>query len=64
MDYFKEGDVFEDSMPNWNDSVIGAHVWNKLSANLMVNKDSNLQLYARLARPSCPKIFEIAPPHF
>ena len=43
--------------------VIGSHVWNKLSSNKPIYKNSN-QLYVQLARSSCPFIYEIAPKIF
>ena len=46
-----------------DESVVGAHVWNKLTADLVVNKKSD-QLYVHLARSSCPLIFEVAPNEF
>lgn len=44
---------------DWDESVIGAHVWNSLSSKWVVRKDSN-QYYVQLARSSCPRILDIA----
>jgi lactosylceramide 4-alpha-galactosyltransferase len=42
---------------------VGAHVWNSLSSEWVVNKNSN-QYYAQMARLSCPRIFNVAPQQF
>lgn len=46
-----------------DDRVLGAHVWNKLSADQPVRKNST-QLFSRLARDHCPLIYSIAPDTF
>ena len=59
--YFSERD--SNDHPNWGSKTIGAHVWNSFSAKLPVRKSSN-QYYTQMARTSCPKTFELAPPEF
>jgi hypothetical protein len=62
-DYFyKRGDKKEDRV-NWDESIVGAHVWNSLSSQWVVNKNSN-QYYTQIARSSCPRIINVAPEQF
>jgi adenylosuccinate synthase len=51
------------SLPNWDEDVIGVHVWNNLSAKRKVFKFSD-QMYAQLAKLYCPLVFSIAPEIF
>lgn len=63
-DYFnKLGDDARRLMESWDESVIGAHVWNSLSADTQVKKESN-QLYIQIARASCPQTLQVAPEEF
>ncbi len=49
---------------NWlTEEVVGVHVWNRMSQNELVYKNSS-QAYTRLARQHCPVIFYIAPEIF
>jgi lactosylceramide 4-alpha-galactosyltransferase len=45
------------------EDVVGVHVWNRMSQNELVYKNSS-QDYTRLARQHCPVIFSIAPEIF
>ncbi|XP_032784075.1 lactosylceramide 4-alpha-galactosyltransferase [Daphnia magna] len=45
------------------ETVIGVHVWNKLSKNQPIYKNST-QDYIRLARAHCPNVFSAAPDVF
>ena len=56
---FKEYFIENSSLPNLGENVIGAHVWNKLSATIKVSKFSN-QMYAQLAKSQCPLVFSTA----
>ncbi|KAI9557890.1 hypothetical protein GHT06_014642 [Daphnia sinensis] len=47
----------------WDESVVAAHVYNKLTAHMTIYKNSN-QLYVQLARSSCPRVFDAAPNQF
>ncbi|KAI9552518.1 hypothetical protein GHT06_022884 [Daphnia sinensis] len=53
----------EEKSYEWDEFVLGAHVWNSLSAGWKVHKNSN-QLYVDIARSSCPRIFDVAPEEF
>lgn len=59
--YFTNRD--ESDHPDWGGATIGAHVWNSFSADIPVRKSSN-QYYTQIARTSCPKTFQSAPPEF
>ncbi|KAI9552286.1 hypothetical protein GHT06_022650 [Daphnia sinensis] len=62
-DYFYKRDDTPQDKLSWDESVVGAHVWNSLSSKWLVNKYSN-QYYAQMARSSCPRIFDVAPEQF
>ena len=61
--YFNSSTVAENVMMLNTNKPIGVHVWNKLSANKIVRKKSDV-LYMQLARHSCPRIWDIAPDKF
>ena len=56
--FYKRTDTID-----WDESVVGAHVWNSLSSKWVVDKSSN-QYYTQMARSSCPRVFQVAPDQF
>ena len=56
--FYKRTDTID-----WDESVVGAHVWNSLSSKWTVDKSSN-QYYTQMARSSCPRVFQVAPEQF
>ena len=48
---------------DWDELVVGAHVWNSLSSKWTVDKCSN-KYYTQMAHSSCPRVFQVAPDQF
>ena len=44
---------------DWDNKVLASHVWNKMSSQRPVFKNSTA-LYSEMARLYCPKVFAIA----
>lgn len=63
-EYFeRRGQDAQNEMDSWDESVIGTHIWNSLSGQWTVKKQSD-QLYVHIAKTSCPRIFQAAPDEF
>lgn len=60
--YFFEEQHFDQAMETLNGSV-GAHVWNFLSHNIVIQKNQRVAL-VELAKVYCPQIFSVPDQHF
>ena len=64
QEYFNNGTDSKKILEEWKKlNVLGAHVWNELSAEKPVFKGAG-QLYEELAREYCPRVYAIAPEKF
>ena len=68
--YTEMKELFEERSPTDGDQLpwlpndtIGIHVWNKMSSDQVVYKQST-QYYSRMARNYCPVTYSIAPSTF
>ena len=61
-EFFDQANLTKELL-KWGEDVIGAHIWNRVSAEKAILKKSN-QLYVQIAKSSCPRIFHAAPEIF